>query len=72
MAVSPWGVLMVTDHMAHAYASAYIHTSVLSELMFACVLFACSAGCRLFGQAEYKELNKNNKVASRIQYSATF
>jgi hypothetical protein len=40
--------------------------------MFACVLFARAAGCRLFGQAEYKELNKNNKVASRIQYSATF
>jgi hypothetical protein len=41
-------------------------------LLAAVCLFAFAAGCRLFVQPEYKELNKNNKLASRIQYAAKF
>jgi hypothetical protein len=44
----------------------------LTTLLAAVCLCAFAAGCRLFVQPEYKELNKNNKLASRIQYAAKF
>jgi hypothetical protein len=64
------GRLLLSGHLV-----ASIHgrcDQKLKSLLAAVCLFARAANCRLFVLPEYKELNKNNKVASRIQYAAKF
>jgi hypothetical protein len=54
-----------------AWHCSYAPASLLLRLTLIC-LFAVAAAFRLFARQDYKDLNKNNKLASRIQYAAKF